>query len=364
MLVKFDQFPFNSSMLLSFILLQVEDIVRLWQNLLQYDKKRVVFAARHQDRLTTGRFRSPKKKAVFTPGVDSLKRCVLGSTASPAQWPDCCRLVEAIFIRLCSIHKCLRKKGKNLLTRWSLILQDYRRIRQLILANGAIMQSTTLQLVEVNQTTLVQWHNDRVKKQDQTLLLQGIDLPDPLSVAAEPLPPACVRAVAPPQVQREQHVYNLPQSTAGQARLKRRAPCNSAEAARPKLTTLRPLIPRPVGYLEPAPVHPSPPVTLASHTTPTVTFIVVPQNPLLRPPTMLNFIPQPSYVLPPSAMAGPSQPTLPRPYHRKVEANTCRKCGQFRTAVTGHSQYRGNIYCPATETLTKQQWLEKVKKKK
>ncbi|KAF4100025.1 hypothetical protein G5714_018221 [Onychostoma macrolepis] len=52
----------------------VDDIVCLWQNLLEYDKQRVNFAARLQDRLTMGRFRSPNKESVFTPGVDSLKR--------------------------------------------------------------------------------------------------------------------------------------------------------------------------------------------------------------------------------------------------------------------------------------------------
>lgn len=155
------------------VLLQVDDIVCLWQSLLDYDKQRIRFSARHQDRLTTGRFRSPKKKAVFTPGVDSLKRSVLASSASPAQWPDCCRLVEAIFTRLCQIHRSPRRKGKGSLSRWSLILEDYRKIRQLILSNGAIMQDTTLQLVEVNQTTLVQWHNGRVKKQDERTSASG-----------------------------------------------------------------------------------------------------------------------------------------------------------------------------------------------
>ncbi|XP_067281054.1 uncharacterized protein [Pseudorasbora parva] len=339
---------------------QVDDIVCLWQSLLDYDKQRVKFSARHQDRLTTGRFRSPKKKAVFTPGVDSLKRSVLASTASPAQWPDCCRLVEAIFIRLCHIHQSPKKKGKGSLSRWSLILNDYRKIRQLILSNGAIIQDTTLQLVEVNQTTLVQWHNGRVKKQDETLLLQGIDLPDPLGVAAESLQPANVRAVAPPQVQGEQHIYNLPQSTAGQARLKRRISSSTTEAVIPKLPTQRPIIPRPVGNLQPVPVLPSPRpnAPLVSHTTPTFTLFVVPQSPLPIVPAT------PSFVLPPPATVTQSQLPVPRPYHRKVEANTCRKCGQFRTAATGHSQFRGTIYCPVTETLTKEQWLEKVKQKK
>ncbi len=57
---------------------QVAIIVGLWQNLDQFDKYRMVYAARHQE--LTGCFRSPKKKAVFTPGVDSTKICVLGSS--------------------------------------------------------------------------------------------------------------------------------------------------------------------------------------------------------------------------------------------------------------------------------------------
>lgn len=322
----------------------------MWQSLLDYDKQRIRFSARH--------FRSLKKKAVFTPGVDSLKRSVLASTASPAQWPDCCCLVEAIFTRLCHIHRSPRRKGKGSLSRWSLILEDYHKIRLLILSNGAIMQDTTLQLVEVNQTTLVQWHNGRVKKQDERLLLQGMDLPDPHGVAAETLPPASVRAVAPPQVQGDKHVYNLPHSTAGQARLKRRICSNTTEVVTPKLPTPRPIIPRPVGNLQ-VPVLPSSSLTvpLASHSTPTFTLFVVPQNPLPTAPTT------PSLVLPPPATVSLSQLPVPRPYHRKVEANTCRKCGQFRTAATGHSQFRGTIYCPVTETLSKEQWLEQVKKK-
>lgn len=83
--------------------------------------------------------------------------------ASPALWPDCCRLVEAIFIRLCRIHKSPRRKGKSSSTRWTLILHDYGTIRQLLLNNGPIMQNTNLQLVEVNQATLVQWHNEKIR---------------------------------------------------------------------------------------------------------------------------------------------------------------------------------------------------------
>ncbi|XP_032379708.1 uncharacterized protein LOC116694220, partial [Etheostoma spectabile] len=180
----------------------VSTIIDLRQSLLSYDQQQVVFTARHQDRLITGKFRSPK--AEFTPGIESLKRCVLGSTASPTQWrPDCCRLVEAICIRLCNLPKNLKKKIKgkeqDYITRWTCVLQDYRKIRHLILGNGAIMQSTTLQLVEINQTTLMQWHNKRVKRQDVTLILQGINLPARIAVASEALPPANIHAAAAPQ---------------------------------------------------------------------------------------------------------------------------------------------------------------------
>ena len=142
---------------------QASRIITLWESLDDGDKQRVIYAARHQARLLSGRFRTHKTPS-NTPGVDSTTRCVLGASSAPAQWPDCCRLVESIFKRLCSLHPSPRRKGKRADTRWSLILRDYRRIRQLVLGNGLIMQGTEMQLVEVNQTTLIQWHNNRQKQ--------------------------------------------------------------------------------------------------------------------------------------------------------------------------------------------------------
>ncbi|KAL1265440.1 hypothetical protein QQF64_003467 [Cirrhinus molitorella] len=186
---------------------QVATIVGLWQKLDQFDKDRVTYAARHQDRLLTGRFRSPKKKAVFTPGVDSTKRCVLGSSGSPAQWPNCCRLVVMIFIRLCNIHRSPKKQRTESLSRWDLILRDYRKIRQLILSNGTVMSETTLQLVEVNQRTLTTWHNTRLKGQEVSVLLQGLELPEARPVALDALPPARLQPVVPLQYSHQLHNY-------------------------------------------------------------------------------------------------------------------------------------------------------------
>ncbi|XP_029683086.1 uncharacterized protein [Takifugu rubripes] len=149
---------------------QVSTILGLRQSLDKFDKDRIVYAARHQDRWLTGHFRSPKKKAVFTPGVESTKRCVLGSSGSPAQWPNCCRLIETIFVRLCNIHTSPKERGQHSVS------------RQLVLCNGTLMQQTTLQRVVVNQTTLMQWYNQRLKGQEASVLLQGVQRP------ADPLP--------------------------------------------------------------------------------------------------------------------------------------------------------------------------------
>ena len=113
-----------------------------------------MFAARHQSRIDTGRFRSPKKRQEFTPGVESVKRAALTTSAPLAQWPDCSRLMETIFIRLCNIHRSPKKRGTGTVSRWDLILQDYRAITQRILGNETVMQQTTLQLVEVSHTTV------------------------------------------------------------------------------------------------------------------------------------------------------------------------------------------------------------------
>ncbi|XP_026116625.1 uncharacterized protein LOC113095216 [Carassius auratus] len=337
---------------------QVATIVGLWQNLDKFDKDRVVYAARHQDRLLTGRFRSPKKKAVFTPGVDSTKRCVLGSSGSPAQWPNCCRLVEMIFIRLCNIHRSPKKQRTECLSRWDLILRDYRKIRQLILSNGTVMSDTTLQLVEVNQRTLTTWHNNRLKGQEVSLLLQGLDLPEARPVALDVLPPARVQPVVPPQYSHQLHTYQMPPDTAGQAKTKFRKIAPSATCTSATATSIWP-----------SAVHPQRSATSSQLWTicprPTAPHPLVPDTPTAPVVSQMFLVPCPApfSTINPGAISSepPANDTATptkRSYNRTVKANSCRKCGQFRTQETGHSQYKGKIYCPNKETITKEQWLQ------
>nr|XP_017211153.2 uncharacterized protein LOC101883862 [Danio rerio] len=367
---------------------EANEIIGLWQSLHDQDKKRVVYAARHQKRLLSGRFKTPKKPT-HTPGVESTTRCVLGASSAPAQWPDCCRLVETIFIRLCTIHPSPKRKGKGTLSRWSLILQDYRRIRQLVLGNSLVMGGTSMQLVEVNQNTLIQWFNNRQKKQELSVLLQGIQLPQHLPEAQEPLPVAKSLQTEPDQPG-EQHQYVLPESTAGQARqrqtsvgrppLRLKAPVQTQVIFTPPApgASLQMVpniyIPATPGY-QGMPMFQGVPMFQA---VPMVQGIPMAQGiPIMQGVQMAQGIPmvqgmplrQPP--LQPTMSSTSSQPAaspstsgaIPkRPYRRTVQANTCKKCGQFKTNATGHSQLRGRVYCPQTETLTKEEWLEEMKR--
>ena len=78
------------------------------------------------------------------------------------------------------------------------------------------MQGSEIQLVEVNQNTLTQWHNSRQKRQELSVLLRGAVLPPALPESEEPLQEA--RALpAEPRSARQEHQYHMPKSTAGQA---------------------------------------------------------------------------------------------------------------------------------------------------
>ena len=137
--------------------LQVTQVIQLWTALPDCDKTRVNYQPRYQERLTHGRFKAPKRSGV-TPGVESVKRCLIGHPGGPAQWPATSRLVEAMCKTLCTLHKTTTKKAGVTTPRWSKILRDYHHIRDLVLNCPRVMQGTKIQLFEINQRTLIQWY--------------------------------------------------------------------------------------------------------------------------------------------------------------------------------------------------------------
>ncbi|RVE55461.1 hypothetical protein OJAV_G00236090 [Oryzias javanicus] len=133
---------------------EVNHIISLWQSLSDYDKCKTVYSKRHQAHLKQGRFRATKK--IVAPGVESTRRCFIGAH-SPAQWPDCNRLVEALFVRLCALYpNAVRCEGKKI-SRFTMVVRMYKTIRECIVSNARIMSETTIQLPEVNAATVTQW---------------------------------------------------------------------------------------------------------------------------------------------------------------------------------------------------------------
>lgn len=121
------------------------------------------------------------------------------------------------------------------------------------------MQSSTLQLFDVNQTTLIQWHNKQLKRQECNILLQGVNLPASIPVAPVPLPPVQVPPIAAPPQPGPQHQYHLPWSTVGQAVAKRKsaapAQCtDSLQSVCPRLPARRQLFPQQTTPPTPAPL--------------------------------------------------------------------------------------------------------------
>ena len=206
------------------------------------------------------------------------------------------------------------------------------------------MKDTTLQLVTVNQTTLIQWHNKRFKAQDVALLLQGLVLPEARPVSSAPLLPVNTR---PTELtpQKHEHTYSLPANTAGQAKTK------LIVRDRGELRAIQPKAPAP----QPAIIYM--PLLMPPTTAPSSNRPLLPSQ-MTAPSTIYTTHPE-------SADPSNTHNTTPkekRKYTRTVASNKCTKCGEPRTTDTGHSQYKGRVYCPNRESLTKDQWLRMMKK--
>ncbi|KAL1005000.1 hypothetical protein UPYG_G00053240 [Umbra pygmaea] len=325
--------------------LQVTEAIQLWTALHDIDKQRVNYQPRHQPQLTHGRFKAPKRSGV-TPGVESVKRCLMGHPGGPAQWPSTSRLVDAICTKLCALHKSPTKKAGVCTPRWSKIFLDYHHIRELVLNSRRLMDETMIQLFELNQKTLIQWFQRQQKKQEMSVLAQGLTPPDPIAVADTQLPPPREQLDEAASTSGPQHRFILPPYREGQAPLLRLG-------RRPAAATME------------CPIAPAP----------TASGVVVP----ISAPGSLSLVLNPditvSMVIPPfgalTSGAGPAPPAPAsaasvsryternrrrraletesglhkRKYVRGVTFNMCSKCGQAKTKEFGHSRYGNATFC-------------------
>ena len=82
--------------------------------------------------------------------------CFIGAH-SPAQWPDCNRVVEGVFIRLCALYPSAVCCEGRRVSRFTVVTRAYKHIRECIVSNTKVMSETTIQLPQVNAATLAQW---------------------------------------------------------------------------------------------------------------------------------------------------------------------------------------------------------------
>ncbi|XP_036943164.1 uncharacterized protein LOC119012987 [Acanthopagrus latus] len=312
--------------------LQVTQIVQLWTALPEVDKQRVNYQPRHQVRLTSGRFKAPKRSGV-TPGVESVKRCLIGHPGGPAQWPSTSRLVEAICTKLCSLHKSPTKKSGVSTPRWSKILDSYHHIRELVLNTPRLMAETTLQLFELNQKTLIQWFQRRQKTQEMSVLSQGMAPTNKIPVAPNQLlaPKETLELLPPTSGPRHQFV--LPPNLEGQAPVLRARqttrcchPHSTRHCTQPHRTSAGPAQ---LGSTLGAPVS-----------------RFTERNRRRRALEEESGVPK-------------------RRYLRGVAYNTCGTCGQPKTKEFGHSRYGSATFCPqASQGKSLEEWLKEQRAQK
>ncbi|XP_072241443.1 uncharacterized protein [Leuresthes tenuis] len=338
--------------------LQVTQVIQLWTALPEGDKERVNYQPRHQPRLTSGRFKAPKRSGV-TPGVESVKRCLIGHPGGPAQWPSTSRLVEAMCIRLCTLHKTTTKKAGVSTPRWSKILSDYHHIRDLVLSSPGVLAETMIQLFELNQRTLIQWFQRRQKSQEKSVLSQGMAPTNPIPLAPHQLPPPKEKLGLLPSTSGPRHEFVLPPNLEGQAPVLRpgRRPA-AATRAHPILPssmapdTAQPMSPQFGTFI----VNPVKTVSLVLTASGASTSSAGPAPLILSPAAPVSQYTERNRRR--RALEEESG-VQKRKYVRGVGYNTCSQCGHPKTKEFGHSRHGNETFCSrASNGKTHEEWLK------
>lgn len=285
-----------------------------------------------------GRFGRTKRLGGHV-NVDSMKRCFL-SAGSPASSPAKSRLVEAICILLCAQYpQPRRERGQRprYTSRWKLVLSAYNAIRARLLNSQALLEETNLVLYTINETTLVRWYKNTTRRDEVTLLLQGLSLPSPSACSSSTLPPPQARPVVPPPPPDQPHSFPDPEDTLGQAQVQG--------------------APAPTTSSTPPPDH----TGSISRTTE------------WRRRKKTAAVPTTSAEPPPEP---PPDPTISRTsewrWKRKTEqptatkmprkAYSCQFCMQPMNAATGHSQFHGRCYgLHAPGQIPREEWMAQRK---
>ena len=134
--------------------------------------------------------------------------------------------MEALCILLCQKFPHPRREvnagtGRPVYTsRWKCILSEYNSVRARLLNSQALLEGTNLVLYTVNETTLLHWYKNSVRRDEIKLLMQGLSLPQHQLCAGHNLPPPQqLPSSLPPPV--NPHISAEPEDTTGQAKVRK-----------------------------------------------------------------------------------------------------------------------------------------------
>ena len=242
-------------------------------------------------------------------------------------------------------------------SRWAMVISDYNSIRARLL-NTSALEGINLALFSINETTLTKWYKDDVRRDEIRQLMQGLPPQEkPLCADIDDhLPPAReLPSSVPPPV--KPHMFSEPEDTSGQATVRRKSKSSSRPPANSDPSTQS----TPSGSAS----QPPPASSGLSCSDP---------NPEFSDPGPSGFsVPDPSSLVAPGPSSSVPQSRTTAWRHKRIRQEgkegktrtrkvyTCQTCGQPMTSE-GHTQFKGQRYCPhAPDQVPQDEWL-KMKK--
>lgn len=249
----------------------------------------------------------------------------------------------------------IRRPGTPTITRWSLIQAAYNRIREVVMEDPTVSALTGIQLLPLNQATLILWDRRRQARQEEVVLSQGIEISDPPVTAPQPLPPPLSKPATLLTSSAPAHRYQLTPNTAGQSRVRIRSlsrmPSPQMMPSPPRIIRHPVIAPGPVQYryvLTQVPPNQTPQPAIPQYQEPEFTAQAL--SPLVSGSTACyrrkveKRKRMGEYVRQYKPRRGPSQ---------------CSQCKKPKVAPS-HRQYFGNWYCEETTGESYEDWAERM----
>lgn len=224
-----------------------------------------------------------------------------------------------------------KEGGKGSLRPLHLYIQmvsDYHAIRMRLLNSQELLEGTSLALYDINQTTLVLWSKNKTRREETSMLMQGINLPTPSPCSSTCQLPPNQRPTTPPPTLGDLHAYPDARDTTGMAAVR--------------------------AFSE-ADKFPPPPSISEVGAEAEVTTVTVSRTTEWRRRKRATSATAVAAGSGGGGGGGPD-PSAGGPTKRPRKEYSCNRCKKSISG-TGHTQYFGKRYCPELDTVSKEQWL-------